>query len=72
MLSPVKLTPNMEMGTLVNAVNNNFNQLESENRTKIIKDENGVNRILIGKNPKGVYGIYITKPGKDVLVELSK
>ena len=72
MLSPVKLTPNMEMGTLVNAINNNFNQLESENRTKVIKDENGVNRILLGKSPKGVYGLYISKPNIDVLKELSK
>ena len=62
----------MKMGTLVNAINNNFNQLESENRTKIIKDENGVNRILLGKSPKGVYGLYISKPGIDVVDELSK
>lgn len=60
----------MEMGTLVNAINNNFNQIEASNRTQVIKDENGVNRVLIGRNPKGVYGIYISKPGKDVIKEL--
>ena len=72
MLSPIKLTPNMKMGTLVTAINNMFNQVESANRTQVIKDENGVNRILIGRNPKGVYGVYISKPGIDVLEELSK
>lgn len=72
MLSPIKLTPNMKMGTLVTAINNMFNQVESANRTQVIKDENGINRILIGRNPKGVYGVYISKPGIDVLEELSK
>ncbi len=70
MLSPIKLAPNMDMGTLVNAINVNFNQLESENRTKIMKDENGINRILIGQNPKKTWGIYITKTGYDVIKEL--
>lgn len=70
MLSPITLTPNMDSKTLVSSVNNNFKQIQDENRTKVIKDENGINRILIGKNPKGVYGIYITKPGFDVVKEL--
>lgn len=60
----------MRIETLISSLNNNFSQVESENRTKIIKDENGVNRILIGKNPKGVYGVYISKPKKDVIKEL--
>ena len=66
MLSPVKLTPNMKMDTLVNAINNNFNQLELENRTKIIKDENGVNRIILGRLPDGSYALVISKDGVDV------
>lgn len=60
----------MDMGTLVTAINSTFNQLESENRTKVIRDENGINRILIGLAPNGKYGVYITKPGVDVLKEL--
>lgn len=72
MISPVAFAPGMDMGTLITALNNNFNQIANENRTKIIKDENGVNRILIGKDPNGKYIIAITKSGFDVLTELSK
>lgn len=70
MISPIILTPNMDMPTLVSAVNNTLRQIQAENRTKIIVDEDGDKRILIGAKPDGTYGIYITKPGLDVLEEL--
>lgn len=70
MISPIQLTPNMDLPTLVSAVNENFRQIESENRTKVIRDETGVNRILIGRAPNGHYVIAITVEGKDVLTEL--
>ena len=70
--SPIQLTPNMDMATLVNAINDNFQQLASENRTKIIKDENGQSRILIGQAPKGNYIMAVTAPGKDVVQALEK
>jgi hypothetical protein len=41
MLSPIQLTPNMDSGTMASTVNDNFRQLESENRTRVTKDENG-------------------------------
>jgi hypothetical protein len=67
MLSPIQLTPNMDMATLVNAINDMMRQIESENRTQVIKDENGINRIIIGRWPDGQYGLLISNPGVDVL-----
>ena len=66
MIAPIQLTPNMDIPTLVNAVNNNFRQIEAENRTKVIRDENGVDRIIIGRWPDGTYGLIVSKPGVDV------
>lgn len=71
MIQPLKFTDTMPMGTLVNAINQNFSQIEAENRTKIIRDENGDNKILIGLAPDGTYGIFVIKPGYDVLKELN-
>lgn len=70
MISPIQLTPNMEIGTLVSAINNNFRQIEAENRTKVIRDESGVNRILMGRAPNGKYVLAVTIEGKDVVKEL--
>ncbi len=72
MISPIQLTPNMDMATMVNAINDVFRQIESENRTQITKDENGTNRILLGRAPKGNYVLAITVPGKDVVEELNR
>lgn len=72
MISPIQLTPNMDMGTLTNAINATFRQIEAENRTKVIKDENGNERILIGRDPKGNYVIAISKPGINVVQALEK
>lgn len=67
MISPIQLTPDMDMGTLVNAVNNNFRQVEAENRTKVIKDEEGIDRVIMGRLPDSTYGIKVSKPGIGVL-----
>ena len=72
MISPIRATPNMSMADLVNAYNDLAYQIESENRTKIIRDENGVDRVLIGRAPKGNYVVAITIPGKNVVQELDK
>lgn len=72
MVAPIQLTPSMDNATMVNAINNTFRQIESENRTQIIKDEEGQNRILIGRAPSGKYLIAITVPGKDVVGELEE
>jgi hypothetical protein len=72
MLSPIQLTPNMDMATLTTTINDMFRQIESENRTQVIKDEDGKNRILIGRAPKGNYVVAISKKGVDVLEALEK
>lgn len=72
MLSPIQLTPNMDMGTLTATLNDMFRQIESENRTQVIKDEDGKNRILIGRGPKGNYVVAISKKGIDVVEALGK
>ena len=72
MISPIQLTPNMDMNSLTAALNEMFRQIESNNRTQIIKDEDGKNRILIGRAPKGNYVVAISKKGVDVLEALDK
>lgn len=57
----------MDPATQAQVINDNFQQLEAEGRTKIIKDENGQARIILGKFPDGTYGLIISKPGVDVL-----
>lgn len=66
MLSPLKLTPNMPTEVMIDAINQNFRQLESESRRKVITDENGVDRILIGREETGDYVIKVSGAGKDV------
>ena len=56
----------MDMSTLVNALNQNFNQVQSQDRRKIITDENGTDRIILGKFPDGTYGLIVSKEGIDV------
>lgn len=70
MLSRIPLTPNMDPTAMAQAINQNFEQLESENRTKVFKDEAGVNRILIGRAPNGKYVIAVSVEGKDVISSL--
>ena len=67
MISPIRATPNMSMADLVNAHNDLADQIEAENRTQVIRDEDGINRIIIGLMPDGTYGILVSKPGIDVL-----
>ena len=69
--SPIQLTPNMDTATLINAINDMMRQIESTNRTQTIKDENGVNKVLIGKGPDDKYVVAITVVGKDVLTEIT-
>lgn len=54
-LSVIPLGPGMDSATRDNAINNNFRQLEAENRTKTIKNESGKETITIGKQPDGKY-----------------
>ena len=72
MISPIRATPAMTTADLANVINDLADQVESENRTKVIRDEDGVNRILIGRGPKGNYVVAITVQGKNVVTELEK
>lgn len=56
----------MDMATLVNALNQNFNQVQSQDRRKVITDEDGNDRILLGKQEDGNYSIKVSEAGKDV------
>ena len=72
MINPIQLTPNMDMATLVNAINDMMRQVESENRSKTIVDENGVKRAIIGRAPNGEYLIAISAKGIDVIEALGQ
>lgn len=66
MLSPIPITPNMDSNAMAAALTSNFRQLESENRTKKITDEDGFDRVIFGRMPDGTYGIIISNKGIDV------
>jgi hypothetical protein len=56
----------MDMSTLINALNQNFNQVQSQDRRKVVTDEDGFDRILIGKKEDGKYAIKVSSTGYDV------
>lgn len=66
-LSTIRLHPTMTYDMLISALNDNFAQLENINRTLIMRDETGTNRIILGRQPDGTYGLVISKPGEDVV-----
>ena len=72
MISVMRATPGMSAADLATVINSLADQLESQNRTQVIRDENGVDRVLIGRAPKGNYVVAITVPGKNVVQELDK
>lgn len=63
--SYIKLSPQMDMATLINALNQNFNQIQSQDRRKVITDEDGNDRIVLGKQDDGRYAIKVSEDGKD-------
>lgn len=71
-LGTVRLSPTMDMATLVTVLNQNFALLENLNVTEVFKDETGTNRILLGRAPKGNYVLAISKPGIDVVKALNE
>lgn len=62
MVAPVKLTPQMDSSTLTNAINDTFNQIETENRVKVIRDSDGLDRMVIGQWDNTNYGILGSDP----------
>ena len=66
MISPLRATPDMSMPDIAKVINDLADQVQSENRTKIIVDEEGVKRAIIGMAPNGEYLIAISAKGVDV------
>lgn len=67
MINAIQLTPNATMQDVANAYNDLARQLEAENRSKIMVDENGQKRAIIGRAPNGEYLIAISAQGIDVI-----
>jgi len=72
MISVMRATPSMTVADLATVINSLADQLESENRTRVVRDESGVDRVLIGRAPKGNYVVAITVPTKNVITELER
>lgn len=51
---------------MVDAINQNFRQIEAESRRKVITDEDGFDRIVIGKQEDGSYAVKVSAEGVDV------
>lgn len=70
-LATIRLSPNMSYDQLIQVVNENFALLENINVSQTFRDEQGTNRIILGRFPNGEYGLAISKPGEDVVALLS-
>lgn len=66
MIAPIQLTPGMNQPTQNTIINNNFEKVKQDSITRIITDEDGNERILIGRRPDGTYGIDYALPGNSV------
>lgn len=64
--SPIPVQPGMDPEMMAQVINQNNQQIAENNRTNLITDENGVNRVIIGRMPDGTYGVIVSKPGVDV------
>ena len=63
--SPIPVQPGMDPEMMAQVINQNNQQIAENNRTNLITDENGVNRVIIGRMPDGTYGVIVSKPGVD-------
>lgn len=66
MTAPLKLTTSMPQNVMIDAINQNFRQIEGESRRKVVTDEDGKDRIIIGKKEDGGYAIKVSDGGYDV------
>ena len=65
-LSRITITPGMDENTMIYVINTNLQQVEAENRNKVIRDEQDDDRIIIGRIHDGTYGIVISNKGVNV------
>jgi hypothetical protein len=56
----------MDQQQLISAISQNFRELENNSIHTVYKDEQGTNRILIGRRSDGSYGIDVSQTGNDV------
>ena len=49
------------------AYQKNFQEIANRFVTNVIKDEDGVRRIIFGRLPDGTYGLVVSEEGVDVL-----
>ncbi len=56
----------MPQNVMIDAINQNFRQIEGESRRKVVTDEDGKDRIIIGKKEDGEYAIKVSATGYDV------
>lgn len=61
------LGPGSSTEDIIQVVNENNSDIDNRFRTYIVKDETGLNRIILGKLPDGSYGLAISIDGEDVL-----
>lgn len=66
MTAPLKLTTSMPQNVMIDTINQNFRQIEGESRRKVVTDENGYDRIIIGKQEDGTYSIKVSASGVNV------
>lgn len=64
--SPIPLQPGMDPEMMAQVINQNYQQIADSNRTNVITDENGFNRIILGKMPNGKYGLIISNENINV------
>lgn len=55
-----------DQDSVINQINQNIAQLKVDEQTKIVKDDAGTRRILLGKGKNGFYGLKISQEGTDV------
>lgn len=54
------------LDTVVGQINQNIAQLKVDEQTKIVKDDTGTRRVLLGKGADGFYGLKVSKGSYDV------
>lgn len=56
----------MPQNVMIDAINQNFRQIEQESRRKVVTDEDGKDRIIIGRKEDGGYAVKVSAAGYDV------
>lgn len=60
------ITPNSDINSFINQMNQNIADLSNNQTTQIFKDDAGNRRVLLGKGSDGFYGLKVSQPNIDV------